>query len=140
MLGFRVHSSFSSRRNPHTVRTGYHTMAVADAGTIDIVAHDPARDEALLVMVEDRPWPTNGAFLTDLEAKLNTYLLYVTGGRLVVAFPDLKDKPVHFQLRTTFPPGERELEYLRLVDKQHLRPASIRFSWRIIGETHEHGL
>jgi len=53
-------------------------MTISTPGTIDFVAHDPSRDEALLVMVEDRSWGDAGALLPDLQAKLNLYLDYAT--------------------------------------------------------------
>ena len=115
-------------------------MSVAEVETIDFVAHDPGRDEALLVLVEERAWQDSGALLHDLQAKLNSYLLYVVEGKLGAEYPSLEGKPVHFQLRSSYPLGERELGFLRIVCKHHFAPAGIRFSWRIIGEHIEHGV
>ena len=115
-------------------------MSVAQVETIDFVAHDPNRDEALLVLVEERPWQDSGALLQDLQAKLNSCLQFVVQGKLGAKFPNLEGKPVHFQLRASYPPGERELGFLRIVCKHHLAPAGIRFSWRIVGEQIEHGV
>ena len=115
-------------------------MGVADADTVDLVAHDPNRDEAVLVLIEDRPWGNSGTLLPDLEIKLNTYLLYVTQGNLAEQFPDLKGKPVHVQLRSSYSLGEPELNYLRIVCMRHFAPAGIRFSWRVLGEQDEHGV
>jgi uncharacterized protein DUF6572 len=115
-------------------------MTLETEGTIDFVAHDPAHDEALLVMVRDQPWADAGHHLPPLQAKFNTYFAYATSGSLVAAYPELSGKSVHIQLRSTTPPGERELEFLRIVATHHLRPAGIRLSWRVIGEPHEHGI
>ncbi|HJZ66603.1 MAG TPA: DUF6572 domain-containing protein [Blastocatellia bacterium] len=115
-------------------------MTVSVAGTIDFIAHDPAHDEALLVMVEDRGWGDAGTLLPDLEAKLNVYLDYVTSGQLQAAYPDLVDKPIHFQLRSLERPGKRELEYLRVVATQDLSPRGIRLSFKVIGETLENAV
>ena len=108
-------------------------MTVSASGTIDFVAHDPARDEALLVMVEDRTWGESGALLPELQAKFNTYLDYVTTGQIRQGYPDLGGKPVHIQLRSVEPPNAREREFLRIVAKKHLGPKGIRLSLRVIG-------
>ncbi len=115
-------------------------MTLEAEGTIDFVAHDPARDEALLVMVHDQPWGDMGHYLPPLQAKFNTYFAYATAGALVAAYPQLAGKSVHIQLRSTSPPGARELELLRIVAKNHLQPVGIRLSWRVVGEQHEHGI
>ena len=112
-------------------------MTVAQSDTIDFVAHDPERDEALLVMVEERAWSSSGVPF-DLESKLNTYVQYVSEGRLVADFPDLRGKPVHVQLRAMHPPGEQEITLLRKVVVGHFKPADIRLSWRVIGQEAEH--
>src|SRR5262245_15280347 len=115
-------------------------MTLRADGTIDFVAHDPARDEALLVMVHDEPWGNAGRALTILQAKFNTYLDYATAGGLISDHPQLAGKAIHIQLRATEAPGSRELEFLRVVAKQHLHPREIRLSWRLIGEPSEHGI
>jgi hypothetical protein len=113
-------------------------MTVRQGDTIDFVAHDPDHDEALLVMVQDDTWGDSGLQLPALEAKFNTYLAYVTEGRLVTEYPSVTGKRVHVQLRATNPPGERELEFLRIVAVHHLEPADIRLSWKVIGQDGEY--
>jgi hypothetical protein len=115
-------------------------MTVEHPDMIDFVAHDPARDEAMLVMVEQRLWADRGALLPDLQAKFNTYLAYVTTGRLSADFPDLAGQALHFQLRASYAPSDRELEFLRVVRDQHLAPAGIRLSWKVIDQDGEYGI
>jgi len=112
-------------------------MTISTPGTIDFVAHDPSRDEALLVMVEDRSWGDAGALLPDLQAKLNLYLDYATTAQFTRAHPELAGKRLHIQLRSTEPPGQRELEFLGIVAKQHLGPRGVRLTHRVIGQPHE---
>lgn len=59
-------------------------MTVENTRVIDFVAHDPADDSVLLVMVEERSWGDRGSLLRDLQEKLNTYLDYAVEGWLVV--------------------------------------------------------
>jgi hypothetical protein len=115
-------------------------MTVAQADIVDFVAHDPKRDEALLVMVEHRPWSNKGLLLKDLQAKFNTYLAYISNGQLAADFPDLRGKPVHIQLRASAPLGPREIEFLRIVSEYHLAQRGIWLSWKLIGEKDEHGV
>jgi hypothetical protein len=115
-------------------------LTVAQADVIDFIVHDPKRDEALLVMVEDRPWLDKGHLLIDLETKLNTYLAYISNGQMAADFPNLRGKPVHVQLFASAPPGPREIEFLRIVSGQHLTPRGIWLSRKLIGENDEHGI
>lgn len=108
-------------------------MTVEQHRIIDFVALDAGQDVAILVMVEDREWGDAGALLPDLQEKLNTYFAYVTEGQLAADYPDAGGKPVRMELRTMYPPGERELEFLRIVTEAHLRPAGIGFAWKLIG-------
>ena len=113
-------------------------MTVKQRETIDFVVHDPGRDEALLILVQDEAWGESGRQLPALEAKLNTYFAYVTEGRLVIDHPTFAGKGIHVQLRATTPPGGRELEFLSIVAVHHLQPARIRLSWKVIGEDDVH--
>lgn len=114
-------------------------MTVSQPNVIDFVAHDPQQDEALLVMVEHRAWGDRGELLPDLQTKLNTYLGFI-GDQLAADYPELAGKAVRVQLRSKFRLGEPELKFLRIVLKQHLEPKGIKLSWRVIGESTEHGV
>jgi hypothetical protein len=83
-------------------------------------------------MVEAREWGNHGRLLPDLQEKFNTYLTYVTEGQLASDYPQVVDLPIEIELRCSTPPGEREEEFLRIVTKQHLKPAGIGFSWKLI--------
>lgn len=115
-------------------------MTVQDPNTIDVIAHDPKSDEVLLIMVEHRLWGDSGQLLPDLQSKLNAYLAYVTEGQLLLDYPSMAAKKVHFQLRTLETPGVRELRFLNLVVEHHLIPENIRFSWRVINDEIDQGL
>jgi hypothetical protein len=65
---------------------------------VDLIEDDPARDEVVLVMLEERPWGSDPEQLRQLEAKFNAYLSYVLGGYLVKQYPQYADRAVRFQL------------------------------------------
>jgi hypothetical protein len=69
-------------------------MTVRQDDVIDLVVHDPGRDEPLLIIVQDEAWGDAGLKLPALEAKFNTYFAYVTEGRLVIDYPTLADKGI----------------------------------------------
>src|SRR5262245_40772589 len=113
-------------------------MTVSTSDKIDFIAHDPGRDEALLVMVEDRSWGAVGPLLPELQSKLNTYLDYVVTGQLERAYPQLSLKRVNIQLRSAEALGPRELKLLNIVARQHLAPRGIRLTWKVVGQAGEH--
>ena len=65
---------------------------------VDLIEDDPANDEVVLVMLEERPWGSDPQQLRQLEAKFNAYLSYVLGGYLVKQYPQYADRGVRFQL------------------------------------------
>jgi hypothetical protein len=91
-------------------------------------------------MVEGRPWGANAALLPELQAKFNTYLEYVSSGRLTHDYPDVSAKRVCIQLRASHPPGDGELKFIQIVARQHLKPSGIRCSWKVIGQDGEHDI
>ena len=113
-------------------------MTVSASGVIDFVAHDPTRDEVLLVLVEERSWGDAGCLLPDLQEKLNVYLNYVETGQLERAFPDLGGKRINVRLHSSEAPGERELEFLEIVTRKVFRPRHMRMTWRVIGQQLEY--
>ena len=103
-------------------------MAVSDPEVIDLVAHDPKTDTVSLIMVEVRPWGTRGELLPALQAKIATYLTFALDGQLVELYPHLAGKPIVFELSSAEPPGQRERDFLGIVQSQYLAPDGI--GWR----------
>jgi hypothetical protein len=76
---------------------------------VDLISLDAARDEVVLLMLEERPWESDPAQLRQLEAKFNAYLEYVLGGHLAQHYPAYAGKRVCFRLDCADPPrGEAE--------------------------------
>ena len=65
---------------------------------VDLVVFDPATDQFVLIMIEERDWSTGIGRADQLLRKINTYLHFVLDGDLVRRFPDALDKAVRFQL------------------------------------------
>ena len=107
-------------------------MAVQDTNVIDLVVHDPKTDTVILCMVEVRDWGDAGALLPDLQTKFGTYLTYALDGQLREGYPALVGKSIRFELKTDFPPTQREQRFFDLVSRQHLEPEGITFTWKIL--------
>jgi len=104
-------------------------MTVDNPSVIDLVAHDSLSDVVSLIMVEHRDWGVDGALLSDLQAKLNTYLAYAVNGQFAADYPSHQGKVLRFDLRTAYPLGPREIELLEIVRRRHLSPRGIELSW-----------
>jgi hypothetical protein len=107
-------------------------MTTEDHGTIDFVAYDREAGCVILVVVEERPWGERGGLLPDLQAKLNTYLEYVTSGQLKADYAEASKASVQIELRCTYPLGTREKEFLDIAIRNYFRPENIEFSWNLI--------
>ena len=105
-------------------------MGVSDRDVIDIVSLDPATGVVALTMVEARPWGERGALLPDLQAKLSTYLTYALDGQLASDYPDLRGRPVQFELAYAVAPGPREEHFLDIVRRNYLEPEGITWAQR----------
>jgi hypothetical protein len=108
-------------------------MTTEQHNTIDFVAHDSTTGTVILVLVEDRPWGHCGERLHDLQAKFNAYLDYIVSGRLEADYPQVAGKRVKIELRSSYPPGARELEFMDIVVRNHFKPEGIDFGWSEIG-------
>lgn len=77
---------------------------VKDSNAIDIVTHDPATDEIVVIMIEDRAWSVDPEQPDQLLKKINTYLHFVEDGDLLQHFPQAIGQPVRLQLDCNAPP------------------------------------
>lgn len=80
-------------------------MTLWNANQIDLVAESPTR-EAVLVMVEERPWGEDPGQAHQLLVKVNSYHKYVVGRQLASDYPDLAGRPVTVRLQCATEPTE----------------------------------
>ena len=93
-------------------------MSIETTNVIDLVAHDPATDEVVLVMNEPRPWSGSDQQLFQFQEKLNTYLSFALDGEMHEAYPQFTGKKLRLQLETAFEPDPRTLDCIALVKRQ----------------------
>jgi hypothetical protein len=85
---------------------------------IDIIAHDPKMDEAVLVMNEPNEWNGSDDQLFSLQERFNTYASFLLDGEIAAAHPELAGKPARIELRCAHMPDTRALELLGHVHDQ----------------------
>lgn len=107
-------------------------MTVDNPNVIDFISHDPKTDVVSLVLVEFRDWGDSGLLLPDLQSKLNTYLAFVLDGQLAEECPEYLGRRLCIDLRTVFPLGPREIEFLNIVREGHLKDHDIELRWSVI--------
>jgi hypothetical protein len=87
-------------------------------GKIDMIAHDPKTDEAVLVMDEPRPWDGSDARLHELQERFNAYVSFLLDGEFAEWNPKLAQKHARIELRCAHMPDEHALELLGHVHDQ----------------------
>ena len=85
---------------------------------IDVVAHDPKTDEAVLVMNEPNEWDGSDEQLLALQERFNTYVSFLLDGEMAEAHPELAGKPTRIELHCAHVPDARALELLGLIHDQ----------------------
>jgi len=83
-----------------------------------MIMHDPETDEAVLIMVEPRPWEGDPQQLMQLQEKFNAYLSFALDGEMRDSYPALAQKPLRVQLESAFMPDSQALEFLQHVHDQ----------------------
>src|SRR6266516_74172 len=85
---------------------------------IDLIAHDPKRDEAVLVMNEPNESDGSDEQLLALQERFNVYVSFLLDGEMAEAHPELAGKPARIELRCAHMPDTRALELLGLIHDQ----------------------
>jgi hypothetical protein len=85
---------------------------------IDVIAHDPKTDEAVLVMSEPHSWDSSDVRLHELQERFNTYVSFLLDGELAEAHPDLAGKRARIEVRCAHMPDMRALELLGMIHDQ----------------------
>jgi hypothetical protein len=84
-------------------------------GVIDVIAHDPKKNEVVLVMNEPNEWDGSDEQLLSLQERFNAYASFLLDGEMAEAHPELADKSTRIELRCAHMPDSRALELLGLI-------------------------
>jgi hypothetical protein len=88
------------------------------AGVIDMIAHDPKTDEAVLVMNEPEPWNGSDDRLFQLQERFNAYVSFLLDGEFAEWDPKLARKRVRIEVRCAHMPDNRAIELMRQIRDQ----------------------
>ncbi|WP_368665759.1 DUF6572 domain-containing protein [Pseudarthrobacter sp. AG30] len=105
---------------------------IQEPNVIDLVTHDPVRDEYKLIMVEDRPWAGAPGQLEQLREKINNYAMFVLDEGLLRSYPEAAGHPVCIQLDCVSTPTAEIQELIDLASER-LRDYGIRFAVNQVG-------
>jgi hypothetical protein len=87
-------------------------------GVIDMIAHDPKSDFAVLVMNEPDTWDGSDARLYQLQERFNTYVSFLLDGEFAETHPDLAGKECRIEVRCAHMPDARAIELLGMIHDQ----------------------
>jgi hypothetical protein len=87
-------------------------------GIIDVIAHDPKTDAAVLVMKEAHTWDGSDAQLHHLQERFNTYASFLLDGEFAEAHPTLAKKQARIEVHCTCMPDPRAIELLGQIHDQ----------------------
>jgi len=87
-------------------------MTVDNPNVVDLITHDPAAGEFVLIMVAEWDWAAAPETrLAQLAHKIENYLIFILDGGLVGQYPQAEGATVRLQLDTVHPldPAATEL-------------------------------
>src|SRR5437868_13640209 len=76
-----------------------HSNSEDRVGKIDMIAHDPKTDEAVLVMNELEPWTGSDERLLELQERFNAYVSFLLDGEFAERDPTLAQKRARIEVR-----------------------------------------
>jgi uncharacterized protein DUF6572 len=87
-------------------------------GVIDMIAHDPKTDEAVLVMNEPATWDGSDERLLELQERFNAYVSFLLDGEFAEWDPKLAQKRVRIEVRCGHLPDGRAIDLLGNIHDQ----------------------
>ena len=95
-----------------------HSNSEDRVGKIDMIAHDPKTDEAVLVMNELEPWNDSDERLLELQERFNAYVSFLLDGEFAEWDPKLAQKRARIEVRCAHVPDARALDLLGQIHDQ----------------------
>ncbi len=79
---------------------------------VDLISLDESTGEVVLTMIEDRPWHSIEAGLSDLDEKCNRYFVYLLDGFFAEQYPQYRGRRIRVQLDCLEAPPEDAMPLL----------------------------
>lgn len=115
-----------------TTETQDSPRGVEHAHVIDLIADDARTGEAVLIMLEPRPWDGTEQRLFQLQEKINAYLSFALDGEMLESYPALATRSLRIQVDCVTMPGEDVVDFLSVVREQ-IGFQGINFEVRVMG-------
>ena len=87
-------------------------------GVIDMIAHDPQKDQAVLVMNEWEIWDGSDERLFQLQERFNAYVSFLLDGEFAEWDPKLAQKRARIEVRCAHVPDARAIDLLGNIHDQ----------------------
>jgi hypothetical protein len=87
-------------------------------GVVDMIAHDPKTNQAVLVMNELEPWDDSNERLFRLQERFNAYVSFLLDGEFAEWDPKLAQKRARIDVRCAQMPDTRAIELLSQIRDQ----------------------
>lgn len=87
-------------------------------GVIDMIAHDPKTDEAVLIMNERAAWDGSDERLLELQERFNAYVSFLLDGEFAEWDPKLAQKRARIEVRCAHLPDARAIDLLGNIHDQ----------------------
>jgi hypothetical protein len=87
-------------------------------GVIDMLAHDPKTDEAVLIMNEPAAWDGSDDRLLELQERFNAYVSFLLDGEFAEWDGELAQKPARIEVRCAHMPDARAIDLLANIHDQ----------------------
>ena len=85
---------------------------------IDVIAHDPKTDQAVLIMNESEAWDGASERLVQLQERFNCYVSFLLDGEFAEWNPELAQKRARIEVRCAHMPDVQALELLGKIHDQ----------------------
>jgi len=85
---------------------------------IDMIAHDPKTDEAVLIMNEPAAWDGSDERLLELQERFNAYVSFLLDGEFAEWDQKLAQKRARIEVRCTHLPDARAIDLLGQIHDQ----------------------
>jgi len=95
-----------------------HPSSENRVGVIDMIAHDPKTDEAVLIMNEQAAWDGSDERLLQLQERFNAYVSFLLDGEFAEWDPKLAQKRARIEVRCAYLPDARAIDLLGNIHDQ----------------------
>jgi len=87
-------------------------MALENVDTVDAIALDDKTAHAVLTIADSWTWVEEHQHLLALQAKLNSYFIFIESGQIWENYPDAKGRQLRINVIFRFPPPVVATDFL----------------------------